>query len=306
MANTEIVGRNVEILQTTGAVAGKSPLSWSAAIAGAVAATAVTFIVISLGAGIGLSMASPYSRGPTAGTLTIAGAVWLVMAQAIGFTTGGYFAGRLRSPAGDGVIGERKFRDGAQGFLVWALGVVITLFMIMAAGELAALVGVNAAATTAGASAGSGAGNALQRAGTGADPTGYYVDALFRAPPSAGGQTAATPAADQQAAEQSRAEAGRILTTGLRDGQLSQEDRAHMGRIVAARTGMSPEEANRRVDEVITQYRENAKAAADKAAKAGAYLSFWTFMSLLIGAAAGTLGGMVGGELRDQHALMTD
>jgi hypothetical protein len=306
MADTAIVGENVEILQTAGSVGGKSPLSWSAAIAGAIAATAVTFIVISLGTGIGLSLASPYRPSPSAGTLTIAGAVWLVMAQAIGFTTGGYFAGRLRSPAGDGVIGERRFRDGAQGFLVWALGVVITLFMIMAAGELTALVGVNAAATTAGATAGSGAGNALQRAGTGADPTGYYVDTLFRAPPSAAASPSPAAAGDAQAAEQSRGEASRILTTGIRDGQLSQEDRTQLARIVSARTGMSPEEANRRVDEVVAQYRENAKAAADKAAKAGAYLSFWTFMSLLIGAAAGTLGGIVGGELRDEHALLTD
>jgi hypothetical protein len=39
-----------------------------------------------------------------------------VMAQAIGFATGGYLAGRLRSPALDGVIGERTFRDAAEGF----------------------------------------------------------------------------------------------------------------------------------------------------------------------------------------------
>jgi len=37
-------------------------------------------------------------------------------------------------------------------------------------------------------------------------------------------------------------------------------------------------------------------------AKAGAYLSFWTFMSLLFGAVAATLAGVLGGELRDGEA----
>jgi hypothetical protein len=87
---------------------GRTPFfSWSAAIAGAVAATAVTFIIAALGSGIGLPFASPYSSGPSATGLTVAAAVWLVLAQALGFATGGYLAGRLRSPAFDGVIGER-------------------------------------------------------------------------------------------------------------------------------------------------------------------------------------------------------
>jgi hypothetical protein len=95
-----------------------------AAIAGALAAIAVTFLVIALGSGIGLSFASPYSSGPSAKTMTIAAAIWLLMAQTMGFATGGYLAGRLRSPAYDGVIGETTFRDAAEGMLVWAIGVV--------------------------------------------------------------------------------------------------------------------------------------------------------------------------------------
>jgi hypothetical protein len=47
------------------------------------------------------------------------------LAQTLGFATGGYLAGRLRSPAFDGVAGETLFRDAAQGFVVWAIGTVI-------------------------------------------------------------------------------------------------------------------------------------------------------------------------------------
>ena len=54
--------------------AGRTPFWWSAAIAGALAATAVTLIIVALGSGIGLSFASPYS-GPSATTMTIAAAV---------------------------------------------------------------------------------------------------------------------------------------------------------------------------------------------------------------------------------------
>ena len=103
---------------------GRTPFSWSAAIAGAFAATAVTLIIVALGSGIGLSLSSPYSAKPSNTALTAAAAVWLVMAQAMGFATGGYLAGRLRSPALDGVPGETRFRDAAEGLVVWAIGVV--------------------------------------------------------------------------------------------------------------------------------------------------------------------------------------
>jgi hypothetical protein len=92
-----------------------------------------------------------------------------------------------------------------------------------------------------------------------------------------------------------RAEASRIVTRAIAQGELSGDDRAYLAQLVAQRTGMPQDQANQRVTGV-----ENAvKQAADKAAKAGAFLSFWTFMSLLFGGAAATLGGMLGGEARD-------
>lgn len=76
----------MDIVQVTPPAA--TLFSWSAAIAGALTATAIAFIVVSLGSGIGLSIASPYHAGPSAATLTVMGAVWLVMAQALGFACG--------------------------------------------------------------------------------------------------------------------------------------------------------------------------------------------------------------------------
>ena len=78
MTDTAIIERDVIVPAESRA---GSPLSWGAAIAGALAAIAVTFLVIALGSGIGLSFASPYSSGPSAKTMTIAAAIWLLMAQ---------------------------------------------------------------------------------------------------------------------------------------------------------------------------------------------------------------------------------
>jgi hypothetical protein len=183
MTDTAIVGENVEVIQTTGA---RSAFSWSVVIAGALAAWAVAFILISLGSGIGLAAASPYS-GPSTTTMTIGGAIWLVLAQTIAYATGGYLAGRLRIR--DHIPGpETKFRDAAHGFMAWVVGV----------GLLALAILVTAALTA---------------------------------------HTTGTPAAPD---------------------------------------------------------------AVEAARKAAAYASFWSFMALLFGAVAATLGGILGGELRDE------
>jgi hypothetical protein len=118
MADTAIVGENVEVIQTRGP---STAFSWSVVIAGALAAWAVAFIFVSLGTGIGLAVSTPYS-GPNATAMTIAGAVWLVFSETAAFATGGYLAARLRIR--DHIPGpETKFRDAAHGFMVWVIGV---------------------------------------------------------------------------------------------------------------------------------------------------------------------------------------
>jgi hypothetical protein len=293
MTDTAIIER--DLIVPTESRTG-SPLSWSAAIAGALAAIAVTFLIVALGSGIGLSFASPYS-GPSAKTMTIAAAVWLLMAETMGFATGGYLAGRLRSPAYDGVIGETTFRDAAQGVLVWAIGVV-------AMAALAGLLGLFAAGATVTAGAAAGA-NQATASTTGA--TDYFVDLLFRPAPSTATAAGQRPAADtvgiaaagaQPAlSNEARAEITRVVARSVSQARIDDSDRAYLAQVVAARTGLSPEEAQRRVGEVEAKARD----AADTAAKAVAYVSFWTFMALLFGGAAATLGGMLGGQLRDDE-----
>src|SRR3954462_10765735 len=130
MTETAIIGRNVEVVQTAGAGTGESPFSWSAAFAGALAATAVAFLLISLGSGIGFLASSPYSSGPSLATLTVGGAIWILLSQTWGYAVGGYLAGRLRARCTHGSSHESNFRDGAHGFVSWALGVLMTGTMV--------------------------------------------------------------------------------------------------------------------------------------------------------------------------------
>jgi hypothetical protein len=100
---------------------------------------------------------------------------------------------------------------------------------------------------------------------------------------------------------EARAEVTRILVRSVSQGRMDDDDMAYLAQLVSARTGLPPDEAQRRVTEIETK----AKDVADKAAKSGAYVAFWTFMSLLFGAVAATLAGILGGQLRDAEVLAT-
>jgi hypothetical protein len=344
--STSIVGGNVEVIQAGGA-GNITGLSWSVAIAGALVATAVTFIFLSLGSGIGLAVASP--SGPSAGTLTIAGAIWLVFAQTVGYATGGFIAGRLRIRTH--VPGhETHFRDGAHGFMAWVIGVGLTSTLVFMVGAFSATTAANMASSIGAGALRSASLAASSQTGSGAnltpDSMGYFVDALFRtnptqtgtppaaspqaptaAPaqpqagatttqPSAGADPAASPAGETPPSmalyggvpgsrtagfgDLPRAEASRILFSGVSEGGLSVGDRTYLARLVAARTGIPAEEAERRVTEVQDRAMQRIRETAESARRAGAYLSFWSFMALLFGAVAAVMGGILGGEHRDQ------
>jgi ribosomal protein L17 len=80
-----------------------------------------------------------------------------------------------------------------------------------------------------------------------------------------------------------------------RGGALTTEDRSYIVQRVAARTGLSQEEAQRRVDTVVTQ----AKIAADEARKAAAKTAFWMAAAMLCGALAAAFAAAAGGRERD-------
>ena len=88
----------------------------------------------------------------------------------------------------------------------------------------------------------------------------------------------------------------RLFTSSFRNGgELKPADREYVSKVVAARTGLSQADADKRVNDVVTQ----VKADMDAARKAAAQLAFWLTASLLIGAFCASLAATEGGGLRD-------
>ena len=124
---------------------------------------------------------------------------------------------------------------------------------------------------------------------------GYLVDSLFRSPKPAKGGAAASP-------EQATAEVSRIFANASATGKLPPEDARYAGQLVSQRTGISQQEAEKRVNDTFAQLeakKKEAREAADKARQASAAASFWMFIALLIGAFVASLAAMWGGRQRD-------
>ena len=83
---------------TTTSRVGTSYVEWGPIFARAVAAAALSFVLLTAGAAIGLSLVSPYpsqSYGKWAATLATG---WVLVVTIGSFLVGGYIAGRMRLP----------------------------------------------------------------------------------------------------------------------------------------------------------------------------------------------------------------
>jgi hypothetical protein len=250
-----------------------SGVSWAAVIGGAFVAAALSLILLSLGTGLGFSAVSPWSNNGASASAIGSGAIaWVILTQIVASALGGYLGGRLRTKWAGVHTDEVYFRDTAHGLLVWAVGMVIT------AGFLA-----SAAASFAGAQRNAVATNPTQDSAL--DSTAYFVDTLLRADVSA----------IQKADAPERAEASRIFTHDLHQGALPNGDKTYLAQLVAARTGLNPPDAEKRVTDVFG----DAQDSIDRVRKAIAHLSLWLFVALLSGAFCASYAGTIGGKQRD-------
>jgi hypothetical protein len=273
--------------------ASASAVSWAAIIGGAFVIAAVTMLLLALGSGLSLSSVSPWpGSGVSATSFTVITAIWLIVVQWLSAGLGGYVTGRLRTHWAGVHTHEVFFRDTAHGLLAWAVASVIGFGLLASAAS--AVVGGGAKA--AGNLASSAASGAAQSAGSSGGVDDYFVDQLFRSGSNGSGNA--------QSGQDPRAEATRILATGIQNGSVSDGDKTYLAQLVAARTGISQDDASKRVDALIAQEQaaqQKAKAAADQARKAAASLSFYTFFSMLIGAFIASAAGALGGRSRDMY-----
>src|SRR3984885_35105 len=215
---------------------GLSAVSWAAIFAGTAAAVAATLILSALGSGLGLASASPWANaGATAGTLGTLAAIWLIVVQWIASGLGGYLTGRLRTRWVGTHTHEVFFRDTAHGFVTWAMATLV-LALVVTLGTSATLGAVLHAGSKVASGAAQGAISSAQIGGT--TLGGYDVDMLFRS---------AHPDANPSSTD-AHAEATRILTKGLAAGDVPTDDRTYLATQIAARAGISQDEAQKRVD----------------------------------------------------------
>lgn len=309
-------GSNGNVVDNSRSLA--SAVSWGAIVAGAAAAASLSLILLILGIGLGLSSVSPWARdGVSATTFGVSTILWLTLTQLVASAMGGYLAGRLRTKWTEVHTDEVYFRDTAHGFLAWAVASLATAALltsvigsILSGGVQAGAAMFGGAAGTATSAVGVAPAPVRMMPASEGGPMAYFVDSLFRRDASAPADSAAatTAVADvgDSAASKDAAEISRIFMNVSRSEPLPPEDIRHVSQIVAQRTGLSQQDAQKRVADVYAKaqakFRETEVAArevADKTRKASAYSALWLFVSLLIGAFVASLAATFGGRRRD-------
>jgi hypothetical protein len=263
---------------------GRSAASWGAIFAGAVVAISAFLVLLTLGAGIDFASISPWAgQGVSSTTFNVMTAIWLIVTQWISAGLGGYVAGRLRTRWVGTHTHEVFFRDTAHGLVTWSLATVVVA--AIAASSISSLL-------SGGAHAAAGGANSAMSAASGPS-TSYDIDKLFR-----------SSTATSSAIGDARTEAGYIFANALRTGNVPDADRTYLASMIAQKTGVAQDDAQKRVDEAIARINEaKAKAmqAADQARKAAAETAIYTALSMLIGAFIASVSAALGGRLRDEH-----
>jgi len=144
--------------------------------------------------------------------------------------------------------------------------------------------------------------------GTATDTTGATTGGATTLPapaPAPAPMMGAGPANDSGPA---RGEILHIAANSFKDGTftLSPEDKSYVASLVAQRTGLSQQEAEKRVDDVVAKAKAaadeaatKAKEVADAARKAGAGLAMWSVFAMLLGAFVASYAATIGGRHRD-------
>ena len=254
-------------------------VDWAAILAGTVFAVALSFVLLTFGSAIGLSVVSFEPReGASLFWLAVVSGLWFIWVAVTSFGAGGYLAGRLRRPAPGTSSDEMEIRDGAHGLLVWATGALL--------GAVLAATGITGAIGAAGSAAGTVAQTATDAVGGNIDTIG---ERLMR------GATGGDP--------QLQAEAGTLIRRALADGEVSAQDRDYLAGLVAERTGQPQEAAAASVDSAFSEAKAFYDAAIEKAEQARVATAIAAFLiasTLLVSAAAAYTAAVAGGDHRDR------
>lgn len=122
----------------------RSYIEWGTIFAGAFVACAITAVLVQFGAAVGLTQTSPYLSADANITpgFVLGTGIWMLWVQVIASLTGGYLAGRMRTPIADAnaTAHESDLRDGVHGLLVWATATLMVVLAVGVVTSVAALV----------------------------------------------------------------------------------------------------------------------------------------------------------------------
>jgi hypothetical protein len=264
----------------------QSAVSWPAILSGAVAAAALSFVLLVIGTGLGFASLSPWANsGIDVRMLDIATIAWIVIAPTVASIVGGYLCGRLRTRWLQTHTNEVRFRDAAHGFLTWAIATVGTAALVSVTLNF-----INQRSPQ------------LSMIQDLAIPNDYYVSKLFRKGPNASIEILRS-----QAQNSILVESNLIFAKSLSTGQVAKDDRLYLIQQIKYFSGTSEEEAEKRLRDTFSdaqaQTEEStsmAKRSFDQARKRTAYASMWLFISLLCSAIAASSAAIVGGQRRDK------
>lgn len=256
---------------------GTSYVDWGAIFAGAMATAALSFVLLTAGAAIGLSLVSPYpslSYGKWAATVSTA---WALVVTIGSFLAGGYIAGRMRSAWSETNSDEVQFRDGIHGLLVWSMSIFIGGALAFIAGTVGNLVGAQS-------------GRSVNPASARGFVLASTVDVLLRG-------SDVTAGASGPANADLRDEVTRVLVRAASSGNLSPEDRTYLSQVVSRRAGGAVADAEKRVMDAYT----GANIAIDLARTTAVLVGLVTATALMIGLVATWYAAQRGGHHRDNN-----
>ena len=300
-------------------------ISWPAVFAGGLLSIALMILLAMLGAGIGAGTLDPMKvdGSPSASAFGIGAGLWWAISTLISMFAGAYVAGRL-----SGVL--RPADGGLHGLLTWSLALLTTVYLVgSGAGSLLSsaggILGTVATVSATGAAAVAPkladiAGDELQKQGVSFDSIKNDAMTLLQQTGKPGLQVRAVKQQAEAAANDvgntvGTADGSQQNFTALLDrllaqakGTASQVDRDAVVNVVMARTGMSRDDATKRVEgwqataeqarakaaQATDAAKQKAREAADAAAKAVSRAMLLAFLALAIGAVVAWFGGSLG------------
>jgi hypothetical protein len=253
-------------------------VSWGAIFAGVVVGLVVQVLLTMLGLGIGIATLGP-TDGDGVATFSIASGIWYVLSGILAAYVGGYIAARMS--------GKTVATTGAlHGLTAWAFTTLLVLWMLTSA-----VGGIVGGAFNGVAGAVGGMGQTVAQAAGPMLADANPLDAIR-------GQIQAT-GNDPEALNTAATNAMTALVTG--DESKAEAAREQAAQALANARGIPLDQAQQQVAQMEEQYRQTvaeartmAAEAADTAASVVSTGALLAFLALVLGAAAGWLGGRSG------------